>query len=152
MTRSHLRIAWQCGWLSLLLVVAGCGPAKTEISGTVRYQGKPLTSGHVIVVDADRMPHTSPISPEGSYTAHGIPVGPVHFAVQASNKPDNVVVRKPWRRKPGERRGQSDLANKRKDREPAAEPLLPPHYASPATSGLSTTLKPGPNTFDLDLE
>jgi hypothetical protein len=30
--------------------------------------------------------------------------------------------------------------------------LLPPHYAAVGTSGLSTTLKPGPNTFDLDLE
>jgi hypothetical protein len=144
------RIAWSWGWLVMLLVVSGCGPAKTEVSGTVRYQGKLLTSGHVLVVDADDMPHSSPISGEGSYTAREVPVGPVRFAVQIRNKRDNVG--KPRKREPGERRGRSDLVNKHKDNGTPAKSLLPSRYASPTTSGLSTTLKPEPNTFDLDLE
>lgn len=114
------RSAWRCGWLGLLLVAAGCGPARTEVSGTVRYQGKPLTSGHVIVVDADHVPHTSPIGPEGSYAVAGVPVGPVRFAVLPS-------------------KGSSG-------------DMLPHHYFSPATSGLSTTLNSAPNTYDLDLQ
>jgi hypothetical protein len=117
------RIARRWGWLGLLVVLAGCGPGKTEVSGTVRYKGEPLTSGDVLVIDADGMPHTSPISDHGSYAARGVPVGPVRFAVQVLDKRD-------------------------KD----GKPLLPARYAAVGTSGLSTTLKRAPNTFDLELE
>ena len=150
MTSSWERIAWRCAWLCVLVVAAGCGPAKTEVSGTVRYQGKPLTSGDVLVVDADGMPHTSTISGEGSYTARGVPVGPVRFAVLVGNKRDNVG--KPGKREAGERRGKVDLVTKRDNRGTLAKPLLQPRYAAVGTSGLSTTLNPGPNTFDLDLQ
>jgi hypothetical protein len=122
MARWQQRIARRCGWFSLVLVAVGCGPAKTEVSGTVRYRGELLTSGDVLVVDADGMPHPSPISREGSYAAQGVPVGPVRFAVQVL------------------------------DKDKSGKPLLPPRYAAVGTSGLSTTLRAGPNTFNLDLE
>jgi hypothetical protein len=145
MIRSRQRIVWLG-----LLVIAGCGPAKTEVSGIVRYQGKPLTSGHVIVVDADDMPHPSPISPEGSYTARGVPVGTVRLAVQVHHKRENSEKSsKPLlplrRRARGLQPGDDDSGKPPK-------PLLPSRYAAVGTSGLSTTLKPEPNTFDLDLQ
>jgi hypothetical protein len=149
MIRSRQRIAWRCGWLGLL-VVAGCGPAKTEVSGTVRYQGKPLTSGDVLVVDADGMPHTSPISAEGAYTARDVPVGPVRFAVLLVGNERRNTSKLP-KREPGKRRAKIDVS-KLDDKGTAAKPQLPPRYAAVGTSGLSTTLQPGPNTFDLDLE
>ena len=152
MIRSRQRIAWRCGWLCALLLVAGCGPAKTEVSGTVRYQGKPLTSGHVLVVDADGMSYPSPISGEGAYTVSGVPIGPVRFAVLVSN----MDVQKPRKREAGERRGKVGLnkrENSRRDKSaPPPQPQLPPRYAAVGTSGLSTTLQLGSNVFDLDLE
>jgi len=152
MIRSRQRIALRCACFGVLLVVSGCGPAKTEVSGTVRYEGKPLTSGHVLVVDADGMSYTSPISGEGAFTVSGVPVGPVRFAVLVSN----MDVSKPLKREAGERRGKAGFKkrdNSRRDNSvPPPKPQLPPRYAAVGTSGLSTTLKPGPNTFDLDMQ
>jgi hypothetical protein len=143
-------MGWHSSWLVVPLIVAGCGPAKTEVSGIVRYQGKPLTFGDVLVVDTDGMPHTSAISPEGSYTAREVPVGPVRFAVLlVGNERRNTV--KLTKREPGKRRAKIVLS-KGDDSGTLAKPLLPPRYAAIGTSGLSTTLKPGENVFDLDLE
>jgi hypothetical protein len=149
MIRWRQRIVRRCGWLALLLVIAGCGPAKTEVSGIVRYKGEPLTSGDVLVVDADGMTYATPISSEGGYTAHGIPVGPARFAVLTGVRPQNVE--KPRKRQPGERRGNTGLIERDTSKTPV-KPQLPARYAAVGTSGLSTTLQPGPNTFDLDLE
>jgi hypothetical protein len=152
MIRSRQRISRRYVWLGLLLVVAGCGPAKTDVSGTVRYQGKPLTFGNVLVVDADGMPHTSLISDEGSYAASGVPVGPVRFAVLVSD----MDVNKLPKRKASERRGKFGFnkrgTSRRDNNAPPPKPLLPPRYAAVGTSGLSTNLQPGSNTFNLDLE
>jgi hypothetical protein len=150
MIHSRQPIAWPCAWLGLLLIVTGCGPAKTEVSGTVRYQGKPLTSGNVLVVDADGMTYAAPIRSEGSYTARDIPVGPVRFAVLVSSKHENGG--KLLKREPRERRRQSTSLTRRQSSSPPPKPLLPPRYAAVGTSGLSTILSPGANTFDLDLD
>ena len=151
MIRSRQRMAWRWGWLGLLLlVVAGCGPAKTDVSGTVRYQGKALTRGDVLVVDVAGMTYATPISSEGGYTARGIPVGPVRFAVlQIRNRRENIE--KLRELEPGEWRGEADLIERDTSKIPV-KLQLPARYAAVGTSGLSTTLKPGPNTFDLDLQ
>jgi hypothetical protein len=149
MTSSRQRLGWHCGWLVVLVIFSGCGPAKTEVSGIVRYQGKPLSFGTVLVVDTDGMPYTSPISDEGAYTARGVPVGPVRFAVLVRDE-RRITVKLP-KRVPGWRHAKMDLSQ-RDDNETAAKPQIPPRYAAVGTSGLSTILQPGSNTFDFDLQ
>jgi hypothetical protein len=138
---------WYVGVGPLLL--AGCGPTRTEMSGIVRFQGKPVTKGEVIVVDADRMPHTCRIGSDGSYTVKGVPVGPVQLAVSGTRDDGSGTPSAPPERR---ERGRERPVPRVEDR---GQPplLLPPRYRAPATSGLSTTLKPEPtNTFDLELE
>jgi hypothetical protein len=73
-------------WLVLpaILICLGCGGKGPtgDISGKVTYLDKPLPSGSVTFLDAGgKAVGSSPISSDGSYSAGGVPVGPVKILV-----------------------------------------------------------------------
>src|SRR5262245_12552308 len=68
----------------LALAVLGC-QHRGDLSGTVTYQAKPLVYGTVLVVASDGNTHQGPIGEDGSYSVHGVLVGPARVAV---NSPD----------------------------------------------------------------
>jgi hypothetical protein len=123
----------------LLIASLGCSRPRAAVSGTLRHQGKAVQIGVVLVVDADGMPHSGRIQPDGTYAVTDVPAGPVRFAV-SSREPLPLV------------KGKREQPEGQKAQPPVNWFPLPKHVEAVGTSGLSTTLKPGPNTFDLDLE
>ena len=138
--------------IGLLIPATGCGSSDTaEVSGVVRYQGKPVRSGTVMAFDTAGSPHPTDIRPDGTYALSGIPVGAVQLSVQSPDPTRGVL--------------PPMFALKRKEIQltPTVSPPRPPVkrngwfplpavYSTPASSGLTTTLKPGPNSFDIDLK
>lgn len=136
-----------------LLAATGCSsPAPAEVTGVVRCDGKLVRVGSVLVFDEAGAPHAGDIRQDGTYKVWGIPAGPIQVAVQSLEP----------RRAPPARPGRKNQDNPDPNLVPPpppeapAEPRdwfrLPSRFSIPATSGLSTTLNPGPNTFDIDLK
>jgi hypothetical protein len=138
------------GWL-LLGALAGLGCGGTgEVSGTVKFQGRPLASGSVLMMGADNRPLYGEIHEDGSYRIKGVPTGTVKVAV--NSPPPTLAPQAPG----AEGRSKApEPASRTPD--PAADPkglwfAIPEKYGDPLTSGLSREIKKGPNTYDIDLD
>jgi hypothetical protein len=69
--------------LALLILIAalpGCSRTAT-VGGHVRYKGRPVLSGSVIVLNADGTAESGVIYPDGTYTVKGVKKGPVRLGV-----------------------------------------------------------------------
>jgi hypothetical protein len=111
----------------LALTLAGCG-GKGDVSGTVRFNGKPLAGGQVTFVSPDTRDGVhSLILADGSYQVTGCPAGPVKIAVQ-TGVPRSGPAKRP------------------------ASPRIPIRYADTSTSGLEYTVNRGEQQYDIDLE
>ena len=114
-----------CGLLpGLALTLSGCGNAG-DVSGAVRFNGKPLSAGRVTFTSPNR-PGASAhawIAEDGSYKVADCPSGPVKITVQTV----------------GYRGGRP------------AGAAIPARYVDPATSGLDYIVKPGRQQHDIDL-
>jgi hypothetical protein len=131
MTANSL-VARPACWLPVLaLALCGCG-GRGEVSGTVRFNGKPLSAGRVTLVSVNQpgVVAYSSILADGSYKVAGCPAGPVKVAVQT------VVPRT----------SAGATGNKA-----AAGPKVPVRYADPSTSGLEYTVHRGQQPYDIDL-
>jgi hypothetical protein len=128
--------------VALAVGPAGCGGGTADVSGKVTYKGKPVTSGSVVFVGADGVAVAADIKPDGTYAATGVATGAVKVAVSSPNPAAAAA-------EPGGR-GRGPAPAK-----PASPPAgwvaLPAKYGSPDSSGLSTDLTPGPNTYDIPL-
>jgi hypothetical protein len=84
---SHSRPA-RAALLALLLgvSVAGCGPGKGEVSGTVRYKGRPLSSGTIQFLGPDGVPCAATIQPDGSFAAQ-VTAGEAKVIVSCVDEP-----------------------------------------------------------------
>lgn len=137
-------------WLGMLLVVplGGCLGAPNRVTGTVRLDGQPLTSGRVtFLCDGKGRPAISgSISSDGSYAIDDPPVGRANVSVEAFKVP------------PRPKPGIDPVYGVDYEAEWVAEwgdagPYvpIPLRYASPTTSGIEVTIVPGVQTFDIDL-
>jgi hypothetical protein len=126
-------------WLVLLVLLqllAGCGRGWGEVSGTVRYQGKPLPKGTITFYDETNQAVTSPIA-DGKYTMpNKVAAGKVKVAVTL---PMLIAMA-------GDREGAARMAAEQK-----TLPNLPANYADAEKSGLDRTVKQGSQTIDFDL-
>jgi hypothetical protein len=143
------------GCLAAALLLTGCGggrPGTAAVSGTVTVKGRPVTAGTVLFVAADDSESASAeLSPEGTYTMPAAPVGEVKVAVQTAAFRYRPVVA-PGARPP---RGVSASI-------PQYQPVdnhvgtvyvpVPARYELPSTSGLTLTVKEGPQTLDIALQ
>ena len=114
-----------CGLLpGLALTLTGCGNSGA-VSGAVRLNGKPLSSGRVTFTNPDKpgAAQYAWIGEDGSYKVTDCPPGPVQITVQTV----------------GYRGARS-----------AATPI-PARYANPAASGLDYVVRPGRQQHDIDL-
>jgi hypothetical protein len=124
------------GGLAVVLALAGCD-GKGEISGKVRYNGKPLTAGRVTYTPQENPGAAvySMILEDGSYKVADCPAGPARITVQ-------TVVPRSSKAQQGAKPG------------PGGRPprvTLPVRYADPATSGLDYTVRSGSQEYDIDL-
>ena len=132
--------------LTLLLIqlasFAGCDQQATvgRVSGIVRLDGKPLTTGAVRFVPAAGRAASGKIQADGTFTlgtygeSDGALMGKHQVAILA------FEATRPGQRTEG-------------GRPPAAvtKPLVPERYMAPGTSGLTFEVKPGHNQADFDL-
>jgi hypothetical protein len=136
-----------------LLPGIGCGPddgigTRYPVSGTVKYQGKPVPHGTVTFTPegAEGRPATGDIQGDGSYTAttatpgDGMLPGKYKVSIQAIETDMSNVLNKTG----GMYR--SDLIAKA-----PRKALVPAKYADPDRSGQRVEVKERSNTFDFDL-
>ena len=125
----------------VVLAVIGCAN-KNEgaVSGTVMYQGKPLPMGTVSFLDSSNQWLASAPINKGKYEIRGkVPVGPI-----------KITVTTPGSSKAGGRPPNVRAKNKLGEPFPQVIPI-PAKYSSADSSGLTYTVKPGENKFDIDL-
>jgi hypothetical protein len=156
-----------------LFMVRGCFEADpTTVEGTVTSGGKTVTSGTVSVIAADNKVYSASIQPNGTYTVTGVPPGPVRVAV-ATRQPTPPPPANPGTVAPAGKSGgqtvqsggpvptagekqtrQSYAMPNPSPRQQAAPPpgtvFVPPRYADPKTSGLSTEAGRGPFNIAAD--
>lgn len=151
--RPGLRLACGCLSIGLLILMTGCGKGSrgaqhAEVSGKVVFQGKPLPGGRISFVTAkEGLATTAIIDENGNYKIDA-PVGDVKISV------DNSALQK-------SRFGGGPPPKMHHPRPPGSEaedqPLkgqfveLPSQYKDPGSSGLTYTVKPGPQTHDVEL-
>jgi hypothetical protein len=130
-TRQKARLAAFA--LALITGLPGCGGRQFgSVSGTVTYQGKPLTSGLVVFVDKDgKVTQPAGIEVDGSYVAEKVPVGPMAVCVETHPLS-------------GGDGGGTDQPR------PRYVPL-PPKYKDAKQSELTLTVKSGANVYNIDL-
>jgi hypothetical protein len=131
----------------LALVAAGCRSGSGSLSGTVTYQSKPLTGGSVIVYCSDRQIVHGVIGPDGRYAIPDVPRGPAVVTVQTHPRTPFGTRFQP--NLPAPVNGPI-MPGESGPGVPAAA-AIPPKYALPEESGLSVTVGPGPQTYDIDL-
>ena len=155
----RLTLVIPCGLV--IALVEGCGAGQGDIHGQVKYQGKVVSRGSVVMVGGDRRPLVGRIESDGTYSLKGVPAGLVRIGVLS---PSPGAAANSLRRAPQNRKGPADLKAKfgsqvAHGEEPgtAANAArgkwfpLPSEYEDPDTSGLTTEIRRGDNTFDIEL-
>jgi hypothetical protein len=131
--------------LPALLVCAsltGCGSGDGEVTGTVRYKGKPLSFGTIQFLGQDSRPRAAPIQPDGSFLVQ-VPTGKAKVIVSCVDEaklkhlaPQSVA---------GDGRSAAGrLAN-------ANISLIPRRYADWDASGLTVVVETGQTVQDFAL-
>jgi hypothetical protein len=129
----------------LVVLAAGCGdgekpPVETaEVSGQVIYRGEPLPGGQVTFTSADgEVVKNAIIDENGNYKIEA-PVGDVKIAVNNQLLKEwnqrSPVLKRPGAPKPTRMKGTYVLIDRK--------------YYSPETSGLTYTVKKGPQTHTI---
>jgi hypothetical protein len=119
--------------------VCGCGKNTGNVSGKVSYQGKPLPGGYVNFMSEGEQStfKTSQINEDGSYSVSGLSVGPAKISVQGLSA-----------RRLADLPGQGRKDEKIQQR----EVYVPPQYGNTDTSGLKYEVKPGSQSYDIELK
>lgn len=128
-------------------MAAGCGgtdgPELARVTGTVSYQGTPLTKGTISFqpTDPNGNPAVGTIESDGTYSLQttepgdGARLGSYNVAIRSVEGEPEVPL---------------DYIPKKKP--PAPKSLIPEKYANPMVSGLTATVESGSNTINFDLQ
>jgi hypothetical protein len=141
----------------LVPLVAGCGsknPAiAAKVSGKVTYNGSSVTAGNVIFYTEEGQKIVMPIGPDGMYRQSDIPAGKMLVEVETESANKGPQAEYTGGRGPGagKKAGMSPIPEDFKSKQGGAYVKIPGKYASKDTSGLSTTLSKGSNTYDIPL-
>jgi hypothetical protein len=117
-----------------LLGFAGCGSDLVDVSGTVTFDGTPLTSGRVVFQSPGKPMAVGELGPGGHYTVktgtqHGIPPGDYTVTVSSYEL--------------GQSTGRGNP--------PPARLVTPAKYNNAKTSDLAAAVRPDNKTFDFSL-
>ena len=123
----------------ILGLVSGCG-SYPNVAGTVSYKGKNLTMGTITFVGADGKIEFTSIGGDGTYKLIDPPLGTVKVGVEVKPLP-KIAPLAPGKDMPPPAKTTSV--------EPVA---IPANYADPTKSKLTTEIKSGSNTYDIDLK
>lgn len=139
----------------LLGLLLWCRPGHGDVHGQVKYQGKVVAQGSVVMVGDNRKPIVGRIETDGTYCVQGVPAGVVRIAVLSpmpggawnslGRGPVNLVS------KIGAQKAQNDATGMTAKAERSRWFPLPKEYEAPDSSGLTTEIHRGDNTFDIEL-
>jgi len=119
----------------------GCG-SHGDVSGKVKYKGKPLVWGTVQFEGSDKMLKQANIKSDGTYSVSNVAVGEAKAAVSSINPKSSDF-------EPLQREG-------RPPRPPRAEVKgwfpIPEDYQDISKAKLSYTIKSGQNAIDIELK
>jgi hypothetical protein len=136
------------GALVLAAVAAGCSASGNTVTGKVKYKGATLPEGRVAFLGKEGSA-SGPIQPDGSYTIKMAPLGKVAITVNTSaldpsSLPDAGLAAV-------QARGMiPKVETPTVGGTPAAS--IPRKYGRPETSGLTFTVKPGKQNYDINLD
>jgi hypothetical protein len=131
-TRFDVRLTARLGALLLAGLAIGCSRGTGNVSGTVKFNGKPLTDGTVIFYDQDNRVRSSKITAEGTYSVTEVRTGMAKITVAV---PLPIVFVGPGSTTPA----------------PKAPPV-PARYADSERSGLTLDVVRGDQTHPIELE
>jgi hypothetical protein len=130
-------------WIGALLLASGCGAPKADVSGTVTYEDRQLSSGTVLAVSKDGTTHYGQISSDGHYSLSALPTGDTIWAVTSPDPSAPLVARPP---------GSEVVLPHTTSPPPSGKWFpIPDRYEATSTSNLKNELKAGPNKFDIRL-
>jgi hypothetical protein len=139
----------------LLLLSVGCG-SKGTVTGTVSYQGTPITAGTIVFFpDSGEPAVNAPIS-DGKYTVDKVPPGPAKVSVTSDYAEGGPNPMQISMKRSGEKMPENLPEGARKLLQGAASAKkgvrIPEDYSDSAKSGLTYTVKSGKQTHDIDLK
>jgi hypothetical protein len=136
---------WVCVlYLGLACIALGCGPRRVQVTGTVRFKGKPLPSARVSFFSPDNQVESAFVETDGTYTMARALVGPTNVTVQTPGRPPG-----PPFDMPQSKMGPPGHA----ERIPAGQYVPIPHrYADPKTSGLTCQVEKHGQVYEINLE
>jgi hypothetical protein len=176
--RLALRLLIVFGLLALLLPLeVGCGGGKGAVSGSVTLDGQPLPIGNISFLPSKGPGATARIE-DGKYSVKGVPSGEMKVTVETESikqemealataaksaggmdksaggrmSPQMMAKMPENAKKQYEEQKQQagESAGKLKELQ-AKYREVPAKYSDPKSSGLSTTVKSGQNSFDVQL-
>ncbi len=138
--------------LIALVALSGCGSGGATVTGKVSYKGRPITSGSVIVRNADGTAESGVILPDGTYTVAGVKPGHVQIGVFSPDPARARSILKPSEPRVKESpKGANAVHTSRKTTTPGWVPL-PRSLGDPEKSGMACDVTSGDVRFDLDLK
>ena len=140
------RIPRSACFAALAFLICGCGPSGVKhwpVSGKVTFRGKPVTAASVRFSNPETGTDVvAELGPGGEYVVTGekagLPEGTYRVAVIPKVSFDNV------KSTPGGLVVPSSMPS-------TNPPDIPVRYHKPATSGLTMTVKPESNTYEVDM-
>jgi len=130
----------------------GCGRSG-KVTGTVTYQGSPVVSGTVTLLDSNGVVHQVVIGPDGTYQIEGVPSGTAKIGVTS---PDPVAESKKVAAWQGSRSGKGKQGSQTPAKHAATATStgwfpLPERFADPEQSGIALDIRGGRNTMPIAL-
>jgi hypothetical protein len=141
MHRTGHRLA-RLALLGLAFLFAACGPREVRypetgatLEGTVKY-GEDIVGAALVIAQNSSGSATCFVDNEGRYKLQNVPLGEVNLAV------DTVA---------GKGRAMGNLIAQSQGKGQEAPKLIdvPSKYATPASSGITTTVSKGDNTYNI---
>jgi hypothetical protein len=144
----------------ILFGLTGCSSATGEVKGRVTFRGKSVVSGSVVLLGADNKVVSGPLDAEGRYAVYGVALGTVHVAVVSPNPAPRRRLPRAFLERVEKESKLLEEENNLNDSPPPTAPKvdsskwfpLPKQYELADTSGITTTIYSGENTFDIDLK
>lgn len=139
------------------VAILGCGPPRSNVSGTVSYKGKALTAGTIILLASDNKSHQADIGSDGKYQARGVARGKVKVAVivegpRVPPRPDPVKSKDPVGGKEAKADDAKGMARLKEAVTSLPGSPIPAHYADADKSGLEFELTDPEQTYSPDLK
>jgi hypothetical protein len=146
------------------LLAGGCGPSTGTVTGKVRYNGKPLSSGSVsFLPESGKGSFGARIKEDGSYTIEKVPAGKVKIVVNlgkpGGNDRQKAMMQQAMKSNKIElsEEARKSMPSTFKDAAEGPQPSgsvtsIPKRYSDPDQSGLELTVTGGQQTHDIELK